>query len=73
MQAQEMWIQLTKKKWLKKADLFPESNNVNHIVDVSLKDGTVIKKAKVFNRQILQVPGIYKFKEKDVADIKLST
>jgi hypothetical protein len=67
-----MWVQLTKKKWLKKMASMPENGMGYHIVDVTLRDGRIIKKTRVLNGEVLQVPGTYNFLEKDITDIKPS-
>lgn len=71
MRGQEMWVQLTKEKWLMRMAALPEKGMGYHIVDVILKNGTVIKKARVLNGEVLQVPAIYSFLEKDITDIRL--
>lgn len=44
-----------------------------HIIDAYLKDGRVIKRLKVFNFEIIELPNSVRcLKEYDISDIKLS-
>ena len=67
-----MQVQLTMEKWLNRMAALPETGMGYHIVDVALKDGTIIKNARVLNGEFLRVEATYSFLEKDIASIRLS-
>ena len=67
-----MGIKLSK-KWVEYLASVPESGIGYQIVNVTLKDGRVVKKTVVFNAEDLKLPPEYRGVElEDVEEIKLS-
>lgn len=66
-----MKIKLSK-KWIEYLYSMPESGMGYQIVEVTLKDGRVLKETVVFNAEELSLPPGYKdLKIEDIEDIKL--
>ena len=67
-----MGIKLSK-KWVEYLALVPESGMGYQIVDVTLKDGRVLKNTVVFNAEDLKLPPEHRGVElEDVEEIRLS-
>lgn len=60
-------------KWSKRLVKLPESGMGYQIVDITLKDGRVMKEVIVFNCESIYLPtGHENVCEKDIAEIKMS-
>ncbi len=61
------------KEWQEKLLILPELGMGYQIIDITLKDGRKIKKVKIFNAEILELPKEYRnISEKDIIRIELS-
>lgn len=66
-------LTLKKKQWLDKLSSIPEKGMGYQVVDIKLKSGTILRRVKAYNGEILDLPPGYDLLSEDsIDDITLS-